>query len=435
MIQLDKFLLSIKKRFLVPAIVLSGIGVWLSICHVHYQSYWLGTIYRVQTADFNMLHHTMPAVLSDMILADRDDLVQRTLDSTYGLFGLVITDPSGENILFRTDKVYHRNSWQDRVQPDMLLKESEPYDLLTDPPQLEPLFEHKTPRSDAAIKVASPAKGAKVLGRLYYLRSAPPGFSQDIGNFLVTGPWEMSGSKRGYFYITLSCVGFSLALLLLIYLRKRGLELKQVELEHVSRELEIRKKALENLGNELATQKARKVWLEREADQAYKRAINLKQSLERLRESLVGAMPAQSVQTNRTFAEMQGDLSGQNNFAPAAPMDLDPQSVQFTPVNPPTQGRPSQFKIRPPVAPPGSILEEIEGLLPALSENAKNLRSQADVLQDYCAALEERQVEMRKIVDNAFVKSNALLTAVDTRIINPQENSPPATDYMDMSPR
>ncbi|MBK7838844.1 MAG: hypothetical protein IPJ49_14425 [Candidatus Obscuribacter sp.] len=223
---MDKFLLSIKKRFLVPAIVLSGIGVWLSICHVHYQSYWLGTIYRVQTADFNMLHHTMPAVLSDMILADRDDLVQRTLDSTYGLFGLVITDPSGENILFRTDKVYHRNSWQDRVQPDMLLKESEPYDLLTDPPQLEPLFEHKTPRSDAAIKVASPAKGAKVLGRLYYLRSSPPGFSQDIGNFLVTGPWEMSGSKRGYFYITLSCVGFSLALLLLIYLRKRGLELK-----------------------------------------------------------------------------------------------------------------------------------------------------------------------------------------------------------------
>ena len=89
MIQLDKFLLSIKKRFLVPAIVLSGIGVWLSICHVHYQSYWLGTIYRVQTADFNMLHHTMPAVLSDMILADRDDLVQRTLDSTYGLFGLM----------------------------------------------------------------------------------------------------------------------------------------------------------------------------------------------------------------------------------------------------------------------------------------------------------------------------------------------------------
>ncbi len=435
MIQLDKFLLSIKKRFLVPAIVLSGIGVWLSICHVHYQSYWLGTIYRVQTADFNMLHHTMPAVLSDMILADRDDLVQRTLDSTYGLFGLVITDPSGENILFRTDKVYHRNSWQDRVQPDMLLKESEPYDLLTDPPQLEPLFEHKTPRSDAAIKVASPAKGAKVLGRLYYLRSSPPGFSQDIGNFLVTGPWEMSGSKRGYFYITLSCVGFSLALLLLIYLRKRGLELKQVELEHVSRELEIRKKALENLGNELATQKARKVWLEREADQAYKRAINLKQSLERLRESLVGAMPAQSSQTNRTFAEMQGDLSGQNNFAPAAPIESEQHAVQFTPVNPPTQGRPSQFKIRPPVAPPGSILEEIEGLLPALSENAKNLRSQADVLQDYCAALEERQVEMRKIVDNAFVKSNALLTAVDTRIINPQESSPPATDYMDMSPR
>ncbi len=438
---MDKFLLSLKNRVLVPSICLTGMCLWLIICHVHYHSYWMGTIYRVQTTDFNLLHHTLPPVLSDMILADRDDLIQRTLDCSFGLFGMVITDPSGENVLYKTEKVYRRESWQKRVQPESLLKESEPYDLLTDPPQLEPLFEHKSPRSTQAVQVGTTKRGVKVLGRLYYLRSAPPSFAEDLSNFLLNGFWELSGSKRGYCYITCSCIGFTLAILLLVYLRRRGIELKQKELEHMQRELDIRKKALESLGSELATQKARKVWLEREADQAYKRAIGLKQSLERLKESLGGAM--------------------QDNFAPAD----GSQTVVSTGANgvtggsgiSGTNGRISQIKIRPPVAPPGSILEEIESLLPALSENAKNLRSQADVLQDYCSALEDRQVEMRKIVENAFSRTTAITGATNssgvappglasTQVspaapapsVLPAANAPapePGPDFIDMSPR
>lgn len=408
----DGLLLKLRNRILVPSVILGGVAIWLGICQVHYQSYWLGTIFRVQTTDFNLLHHTLPPVLSDMILADREDLVQRTLDSTYGLFGLVITDPTGENVLYKTDRTYHRISWQDRISPDGLLKEDEPYDLLTNPPQLEPLYEHKSPRSAKAEKVSSLRPGTKVLGRLYYLRSAPPGFAEDIGNFIITGFWELSGSKRGYFYITLSCIGFTATVLLLIWLRRRGLELKQKELHHIQRELDIRKKALENLGNELATQKARKVWLEREADQAYKRALGLKQSLEKLKESLTGG--------------------SQDNFAPPQPND------GTSTVNTGSPGRISQVRIRPPVAPPGSILEEIESILPALSENAKNLRSQADILQDYCGALEERQVEMRRIVENAFSRTTESVPGSQAVAPNPDqagasvENRP---EYIDMSPR
>lgn len=427
----DGLLLKLRNRILVPSVLLGGVALWLGICQVHYQSYWLGTIFRVQTTDFNLLHHTLPPVLSDMILADREDLVQRTLDSTYGLFGLVITDPTGENVLYKTDRTYHRLSWQDRIAPDALIKEEEPYDLLTNPPQLEPLYEHKSPRSAKAEKVSSLRPGTKVLGRLYYLRSAPPSFSEDIGNFIITGFWELSGSKRGYFYITLSCIGFTATVLLLIWLRRRGLELKQKELHHIQRELDIRKKALENLGNELATQKARKVWLEREADQAYKRALGLKQSLEKLKESLTGG--------------------GQDNFAPPATLGADGTTTVNTGANNNNPGRISQVRIRPPVAPPGSILEEIESILPALSENAKNLRSQADILQDYCGALEERQVEMRRIVENAFSRTgdvsrtndeNAFSRTGDvSRTAESQEadqagasveNRP---EYIDMSPR
>lgn len=408
----DGLLLKLRNRILVPSVILGGVAIWLGICQVHYQSYWLGTIFRVQTTDFNLLHHTLPPVLSDMILADREDLVQRTLDSTYGLFGLVITDPTGENVLYKTDRIYHRLSWQDRIGPEALIKEDEPYDLLTNPPQLEPLYEHKSPRSVKAEKVSSLRPGTKVLGRLYYLRSAPPSFSEDIGNFIITGFWELSGSKRGYFYITLSCIGFTATVLLLFWLRRRGLELKQKELHHIQRELDIRKKALENLGNELATQKARKVWLEREADQAYKRALGLKQSLEKLKESLTGG--------------------SQDNFAPPQPVD------GTSTVNTGSPGRISQVRIRPPVAPPGSILEEIESILPALSENAKNLRSQADILQDYCGALEERQVEMRRIVENAFSRTAEAVPGSQPVAQNPDqagasvENRP---EYIDMSPR
>lgn len=391
---MDKILLSVRNRFLVPAVFVAGFCVWWLLCQAHYESYWNGTIYRVQTTDFNMLHHTLPQTLAAEILADRDDLVQKTLDSSFGLFGLVITDPSGENILYKTDKIYHRQSWQAKLDPSSLVKEGEPYDLITDPPTLEPLYEHKSPRSPQAERVFRP-QGAKVLGRIYYVRSQPPSFSEDIGNFMLTGIFEFSGAKRGYFFITLTTIGFSLVVLLLIHLRKRGLEIKQVELEHARRELDIRKKALENLGNELATQKARKVWLEREADQAYKRALGLKKSLERLKEALSGSLAA----GGQNFAPgpiYQAELDG---GVPSRPSEAHPSKE---PLN-------SQVKIRPPVSPPSSILEEIEVLIPALSENAKTLRSQADVLSDYCSALEERQEEMKKIVENAFVRQPRLV--------------------------
>lgn len=375
---IDRLLLSLRKRVLVPSIALAGILLWLLLCHIHYESYWNGTIARVQTTDFNMLHHTLPTTLACQILEGRDDLVQKTLDSSYGLFGLVVTDPAGENILYRTDKVYHQKSWQPMATPEELSKSGEPFDLITDPPQIEPLYTHASPREPKAAATGAKARG-RVLGRLYYMRSPPPTFLSDMANFVMTGMTEISGAKRGYCYISFACVFFSTMLLLLIYLRKRGLELKQKEVEHVRRELEIRKKALEHLSNELATQKARKVWLEREADQAYRRAIALKEHLERLRDALAGSM-----------AQAAGEAVNGHGAVSAGQ-----QAISYP-------------RIRPPVSPPSSILEEIEVLIPDLSENARVLRSQAEVLHDYCNTLEERQVEMKRIVENAFNRAQSL---------------------------
>ncbi len=355
---MDRILLSLQKRFLIPIVVALGLLVWLIWCNAHYRSYWHGTIYRVQTTDFNLLHHSLPQTLSMMIIQGRTDLVQKTLDSTYGLFGLVVTDPSGSEIWCQTDKVYHTRSWQDKVTPEKLAKLDEPFDYLTAPVELDPLYEHASPRSPHADRVSKPR--GTILGRLYFVRADPPAFLEDMRSFLFGGFWELSGAKRGYLYISVATFSFSLAMGLIIWLRKRSLELKQAELDHIQRELEIRRKALEHLSNELAAQRSRKVWLEKEADEAYRRAIHLKKSLEKLRDSILGA-----------------------------PLH-DPNA----------EGEP--MRIRPPAHPPSAILEEIETLLPALSENAKVLRHQAGVLHEYCSNLEKRQEEMQRIVEHAY---------------------------------
>ena len=385
---MDKILLSVKKRLLVPLVCICGFCIWLLLCHENYKSYWLGTIFKVQTTDFNILHHTMPTTLSQLILADRDDLIQKALDSNYGLFGLVVTDAKDDSVLYKTSKVYHQQIWQEHIAPEDLARaikihQVEPYDLLTDPPPLEPSWEHPSPRAVDAVAVVKDVfrKKGRVLGHLYYVRPDPPPFFEDLREFLFNGLFESRGSKRGYLYITLTTMAFSFIVVLLIWLRKRGLEMKQGELEFLQRELDIRKKALENLAAELTTQKARKAWLEKEADSSYQRALALKQSLERLKE----ALSLVSAQTNAA------------NVANPSSHGLDGEGL---------------FRVRSQANPPSALLEEIEELIPALTDNAVTLKSQAGLLNDYCAVLEQRQAEMKSIVDQAYFRTSKMAQTV-----------------------
>ncbi len=314
---IDKFVLTLRIKYIVPFVFCCGLTLWLFLCHTHYDAYWFGTIRKVQTTDFNMLHHTMPTTMSQLILSGRDDLIQQALDSSYGLFGMAVTDPSGSNILYKTEKSYHNQSWKDQLNKVGLAKATEPFDLITDPPQLASLFAYDSPRALKPKLVNTPIK-SRILGRLYYLRDNPPTFSSDVANFLFSDWTELAGAKRGYFYITLTVIFFAIISLLLVFLRRRGLELKQREVDFIRRELEIRRKALDHLNNELATQKARKVWLEREADQAYKRAIGLKTSLEKLRDALAGAMAQQQAVQSDSGPAMLPGASGKTGQLPCA---------------------------------------------------------------------------------------------------------------------
>ncbi|HEY9869807.1 MAG TPA: hypothetical protein V6D08_11625, partial [Candidatus Obscuribacterales bacterium] len=264
-------------------------------------------------------------------------------------------------VLYRTGKVYHRQSWQHLATPEKLPELDEPYDLLTDPPPLEAAYGHASPRKAGASRLREPP-GGRVLGRVYYVRAVPPSFVEDLSGFVGPRSFELSGARRGYLYITLSTTGFSLAFLFLVLWRKRELELKLRELEHIERELEIRQKALEHLSAELLAQQARKQWLEKEAETVYRHAAALKQALEKLRDEL-------TVDEARSQAPEKARHAG----------------------------------------PASSLLEEIEALIPGLADNAQLLRTQAEELKAHCQALEQRQEEMRKIIEQAYARASLRL--------------------------
>ena len=160
---------------------------------------------------------------------------------------------------------------------------------------------------------------------------------------------------------------------MLFWLRQRGLEMRQGQFEFVQRELEIRKKALENLASELSAQKQRKAWLEKEAEMSYERALSLKRALEKPQ--------------RRNVFSWRGDrlveLPAGNGLSAAEGL----------------------FKTRT-SHPPSALLEEIEtAYYRLLNDNAVTLKSQASLLNDYCSTLEQRQSEMKRIVDQAYVRA------------------------------
>lgn len=309
-----------------------------------------------------MLHHTLPATLSQLIIAGRDDLIQKVLNSTYGIFGIIVTDPSDQSILYCTDKVYHRRSWQQKAIPEELgnLNQYEHYDLLTDPPPLEPAWEYRGP-GDTGLPHSTGIQRSlvrNVLGHVYYIRPDPPGFVEDMCSLWGPGFPDLSGAKRGYLYLAMCCIAASFTLALMFSVRQNAIAKRKQELGFIHRELDIRKKVLDQMYQELTAQKN---WFEEEAEQSQRRALALKHWLAKLRETM-------------NMIDAANLASGH----------LD------NPVRVPQSCNSS-----------GTVLEEMERLILALTDNAGALKSQANLLHDYCAILEQRQMEMQSTVETA----------------------------------
>lgn len=282
-------ILKVLARLATTGIISFGIGG--AVTFDRYNNYWNQTIFRVQTVDFNILSHTLPTKLSYAIIKNKPEEVQRTLDSNYSLFGLIVTDSSGQKIISYSGKDSGKSSsWKAAINPQELTKH--PYDVLLDPP---PAFaqwtysnSHATERS--AINVTNQGR---VIGRVYYVRGVRPTFQEDIAT-LVTNPF--SGSSRIQTYATslMACFGATLliwsGLEFILYKKrvdKKKAEKREDELENINKVLEVQ---LAERINELTLLKNQREEEKNELirDASRMRILNnrLKQEIYQLKESL-----------------------------------------------------------------------------------------------------------------------------------------------------
>ena len=215
----------------------------------HYNNYWHGTIFRVQTVDFNMLSHTLPVKLSYTLLQGNIGELQRTLDSNYGLFGLIVTDCQistkdclSEQIL---DQSKSSQKWTKEISLATL--SNHPYDLLQNPPPLQTERQYAKPDDSKPIPTGKVNSG-EIIGRVYYVRGVPQTFIEDYNNW-IKNPFKRTGSRTLYtstfalFFVS----GLSAWIIIEVVLSAKRNEqhLAQQQGEQLQREIQLIKLQLE----------------------------------------------------------------------------------------------------------------------------------------------------------------------------------------------
>lgn len=220
-------------RLAITSAITFGIGT-LSLVE-RYNNYWNQTIYRVQTVDFNLLSHTLPTKLSYAINNNQPQELQRTLDSNYNLFGLVVTDPSGQKIIAAFGGKENKDkSWAAALNPQNI--SIHPYDVLLDPPPLFPQWSYKN-IYDAKRTATSFTNQGRVIGRVYYVRGEPPALQDDFFKWL-SNPFSQSSRIELYTATIFACIGGGIAFWSLweYLLYKKRVQKEEAEREAIRRE-------------------------------------------------------------------------------------------------------------------------------------------------------------------------------------------------------
>ncbi|BCL40116.1 NERD domain-containing protein [Nostoc sp. MS1] len=198
-----------------------------------YKSYWNGTIFAVQTVDFNILSHTLPTKLSYALQRKNIDEVQNTLNSNFGLFGIVITNCKTKNKECPNQKILYssksRRDWEKQLDTKDLFQH--PYDLLRSPIPLNTENKYTSTRATERRSTGKKNSG-RIIGRVYYVRGIPPEFQQDYWRWLQN-PLSTSGAHKYYFLTTSVFLfgGFTVLSIIEFLLYKRHKNQEQLKQE------------------------------------------------------------------------------------------------------------------------------------------------------------------------------------------------------------
>ncbi|HEY9647286.1 MAG TPA: hypothetical protein V6C88_12990, partial [Chroococcidiopsis sp.] len=184
----------------------SALGLATVVNRANYEAHWRA-IARSQTIEINALAHTLPTKLSAAMIDGRYAEIQHTLDSNQGSIGLLVTDcriaewecPS-QQIIYRNAATSNtvNNEWLRSLRADEL--RYYPFGLLRDPLPVETEVNY----SGLGDSTAEPKwqwtgqrNPGTVVGRVYFIRSSPPGFWSDYQRWLGM-PFGVSGLDRSY---------------------------------------------------------------------------------------------------------------------------------------------------------------------------------------------------------------------------------------------
>ncbi len=301
-----------------------------------YNNYWNTIIFRVQTVDFNVLSHTLPTKLSYTIIQNQPKELQRTLDSNYSLFGLVVTDPSGQKVIAFSGKKSSHHSWSKALNPKIL--QTYPYDLLLDPPPLFTQWNYSDPRATERTATNFTSRG-RVIGRVYYVRGIKPNFQDDFWKWL-RNPISESSRAKTYSVTILACFAGGIAVWsiweYLLYKKRVQREIAAEREKELSEQNEVLQIRLDDRISELE-------WLQEEIKQERLNSINqfedlcrqnqrLQQEILELR-SVMQSMPAvtnsPNIQAELESAKKDAESARQKQQEEQNQIQILNQQLQF----------------------------------------------------------------------------------------------------------
>jgi len=387
-------ILKVLARLATTGLISFGIGG--AVTFDRYNNYWNQTIFRVQTVDFNILSHTLPTKLSYALIKNQPEEVQRTLNSNYNLFGLIVTDSSGQEIIAYSGKDSGKpSSWKAALNPQELKKH--PYDVLLDPP---PVFAQWTYNSSRDSKPSATefTNQGRVIGRVYYVRGVRPTFQQDLMT-LLSNPFSGSSRIQTYSTTLVACFGATLLIWsgLEFMLYKKRIDKKERD-ELIDNNQILQSQLSERINELQSLQKQR----DDERNELIKDADNLRSSNNRLKQEIAKLSESIKDLPNNTDSELQTELEktklqSKQNLAKKKQYEQHIQKL--------TQ----QLEIvhRKQVEHKESQIQELqeqinntESQLTELQNNEENYQETIKILENQLNDKNSREIELQKQLEN-----------------------------------
>jgi len=175
--------------------------------YVVYLNYYR-TIKHVETTEMNILFSTLNFKVSMLLNEGKSQLLQETLDSAFGYFGLVVTDCKSRNrqcadqqILYQNEPA-DRSNWPSEVSTGNYTQY--PFEVLTSPPSYHRSHYYEN-SYDNTLNSKTLDTNEKVIGRVYYIPEIFPSYTETL-LYWTENPLSLNRTNKSYLALSITSI-------------------------------------------------------------------------------------------------------------------------------------------------------------------------------------------------------------------------------------